>query len=91
MLLVISARPSLSMLWPISWAMPQPKRLLAEARKDRIGAYVDELTAYVDAQNITSGNAQTKCLNVTELSTPTVLLSLPPDPRHRPAGCAARR
>ena len=48
-----------------------------DARKDRIGAYVDELTAYVDAQNITSGNAQTKCLNVTELSTPTVLLSLP--------------
>ena len=48
-----------------------------DARKDRIGAYVDELTAYVDAQNITSANAQTKCLNVTELSTPTVLLSLP--------------
>ena len=47
------------------------------ARKDRIGAYVDELTAYVSAQNITSGNAQTKCLNVTEISTPTVLLSLP--------------
>jgi hypothetical protein len=47
------------------------------ARRDRIGAYVDELTAYVSAQNITSGSAQTKCLNVTELSTPTVLLSLP--------------
>ena len=46
-------------------------------RRDRIGAYVDELTAYVSAQNITSGNAQTKCLNVTEISTPTVLLSLP--------------
>ena len=42
-------------------------------RRDRIGAYVDELTAYVSAQNITSGNAQTKCLNVTEISTPTVL------------------
>ena len=38
---------------------------------------MDELTAYVSAQNITSGNAQTKCLNVTEISTPTVLLSLP--------------
>ena len=31
MLLVISALPSLSMLCPISWAMPQPKRLLAFA------------------------------------------------------------
>ena len=29
MLLVISALPSLSMLWPISWAMPQPNRLLS--------------------------------------------------------------
>ena len=46
-------------------------------RKTRIGTYVDELTAYVTAQNITNSNAQTKCLNVTEISTPTVLLSLP--------------
>ena len=46
-------------------------------RKARIGAYVDELTAYVSAQNITNSNTQTKCLNVTEISTPTVLLSLP--------------
>ena len=47
------------------------------ARRTRIEAYVDELTAYVSAQNITSGNALAKCLNVTEISTPTVLLSLP--------------
>ena len=47
------------------------------ARKTRIGAYVDELTAYVAAQGINSGNALTKSLNVTEIATPTVLLSLP--------------
>ena len=47
------------------------------ARRTRIGAYVDELTAYVSAQNITSANAAVKSLNVTEISTPTVLLSLP--------------
>ena len=52
-------------------------KLSETARKTRIGTYVDELTAYVTAQNITSSNAQTKCLNVTEISTPTVLLSLP--------------
>ena len=52
-------------------------KLNDDTRKTRIGAYVDELTAYVTAQNITNSNAQTKCLNVTEISTPTVLLSLP--------------
>ncbi len=46
-------------------------------RRARIGAYVDELTAYVPAQGIDSGSALTKCLNVTEIATPTVLLSLP--------------
>ncbi len=47
------------------------------ARRTRIGAYVDELTAYVAAQGINTGNAQAKCLNVTEIGTPAVLLSLP--------------
>ncbi len=46
-------------------------------RRDRIGAYVDELTAYVAAQNLTGSGLDSKCLNVTEISTPTVLLSLP--------------
>ena len=51
--------------------------LNVDARRTRIGAYVDELTRYVAAQNITNSNAQTKTTNVTEISTPTVLLSLP--------------
>ncbi|WP_161846516.1 M60 family metallopeptidase [Pseudoflavonifractor sp. 524-17] len=47
------------------------------ARRDAISAYVDELTAYMDNSTITDSNKETHCLNVTEISTPTVLLSLP--------------
>ena len=52
-------------------------KLDENTRKARIGAYVDELTAYVTAQNLTGSGLESKCLNVTEISTPTVLLSLP--------------
>ncbi len=45
------------------------------ARQARITAYVDELSAYVSA--LGTSNLQTNCLNVTEISMPTVLLSLP--------------
>ncbi len=47
------------------------------ARKDTIGAYVDELGAFVTAQGINDGNKTVNCFNVTEISTPTMLLSLP--------------
>ncbi len=53
--------------------------LSESARRERIGAYVDELAAYVPAQGINAGNAKTKALNVTEISLPSVLLSLPAD------------
>ena len=43
----------------------------------RIEAYVEELTAYVTDQGINNSNAQTNCLNVTEISMPSALLSLP--------------
>ncbi|MCI8538900.1 MAG: hypothetical protein HFF18_09615 [Oscillospiraceae bacterium] len=46
-----------------------------EARKNTIGAYVDELDAYLTRTNISS--PQTDYRNVTEISTPVVLLSLP--------------
>ena len=46
-------------------------------RRDVIGAYVDELTAYPDKVGVTSANLTTNCLNVTELSLPSVLLSIP--------------
>ncbi len=45
--------------------------------RERIRTYVVELNAYVGKQGITSSNSLTNCLNVTEISTPTVLLSLP--------------
>lgn len=45
--------------------------------RDAIGAYVDELEAYVSAQGINSTNKLSNCMNVTEIATPTVLLSLP--------------
>ena len=43
----------------------------------RIGAYVDELTKYVSDQRFNDNNKATNCLNVTEISMPTVLLSIP--------------
>ena len=46
-------------------------------RRTEIGLYVDALTAYCTAQGINSANRTTHCLNVTELSLPSVLLSLP--------------
>ena len=46
-------------------------------RKERIGAYVEELTAYVSKQGITDANKLAKSLNVTEISMPSVLLSIP--------------
>ncbi|MCI8304434.1 MAG: hypothetical protein HFF52_07390 [Lawsonibacter sp.] len=45
--------------------------------KARIGAYVDELTVYTAAQKITDANKLDSALNVTEISMPSVLLSLP--------------
>ena len=47
------------------------------ARQDAIGLYMDELDAYVTAQGINDTNKLTNCLNVTEIATPVVLLSLP--------------
>ncbi|MCI8422139.1 MAG: hypothetical protein HFF50_01190 [Lawsonibacter sp.] len=47
------------------------------ARKQVIQAYVDELSAYVTAQGINNTNATTSWKNVTEISMPTVLLSIP--------------
>ena len=47
------------------------------ARRDVLGRYADELERYVSALKLTNGTRETNCLNVTELSTPTVLLSLP--------------
>ncbi len=44
-------------------------------RKAAIGSYVDELEAY--CKTIGAAGKETNCLNVTEISTPTVLLSLP--------------
>ena len=44
-------------------------------RTDAIRAYVEELTAYTPAAN--ASTAQTNWQNVTEIATPTVLLSLP--------------
>ena len=48
-----------------------------EARRAAITSYVDALTAYVPAQKITSANQTTEYRNVTEIATPTVLLSIP--------------
>lgn len=46
-------------------------------RRTEIAAYVDELIAYPGKAGVNSANEQTYCLNVTELSLPGVLLSLP--------------
>ncbi len=47
------------------------------ARREVISAYVTELNGYVGKLGATEANKATKCLNVTEISTPSVLLSLP--------------
>ncbi len=47
------------------------------AKKNAISAYLTELDAYVAAQKLTASNQTTSCLNVTEISTPSMLLSLP--------------
>ncbi|MDE7218968.1 MAG: M60 family metallopeptidase [Oscillospiraceae bacterium] len=46
-------------------------------RREAIAAYTDQLAAYVSAQRISNADKATNCLNVTEIATPTVLLSLP--------------
>ncbi len=46
-------------------------------RKEAIRRYVDELNAYISKAGVTESNKTTNCLNVTEISTPSVLLSLP--------------
>ncbi len=46
-----------------------------ETRKERIQAYLTELDSYITANKITSSD--TDIYNVTEISTPVVLLSLP--------------
>ncbi len=45
------------------------------ARRSALGSYADELEAYV--KTVGTAGKETNCLNVTELSTPTMLLSLP--------------
>ncbi len=49
--------------------------LQEEGRRERISAYVEELSAY--AKTIPAGSEKDNCLNVTEISMPSVLLSLP--------------
>lgn len=46
-------------------------------RKELIGAYLDELGAYPDKVGVNGSNLQTNCLNVTEISMPSILLSIP--------------
>ncbi len=46
----------------------------ATARRDRIGSYLDDLYAYVPT---ITGTVQQNCLNLTEISMPSVLLSIP--------------
>lgn len=46
-----------------------------DARRAAISAYVDELAAYT--AKIGANGRETNCLNVTEISMPTVLLSIP--------------
>ena len=55
----------------------------------RMNEYVEELTAYTPASN--ASTAQTNWQNVTEIATPTVLLSLPRNPPRRPKGRAPLR
>ncbi len=47
------------------------------ARRNRVREYAAELEAYVSAQGVTDGAKTTDWHNVTEISLPTVLLSLP--------------
>ncbi len=47
------------------------------ARKQAINDYVAELNSYIGKAGVTEANKATKILNVTEISTPTMLLSLP--------------
>ena len=47
------------------------------ARRDRVREYAAELETYVSAQGVTDGAKTTDWHNVTEISLPTVLLSLP--------------
>ena len=51
--------------------------LSAAQRKDVLGRYVDELETYVSSLKLSAATRTTNCFNVTEISTPTVLLSLP--------------
>ena len=51
--------------------------LTAGQRQDLLGRYVDELDAYVSGLKLSAATQTTNCLNVTEISTPTMLLSLP--------------
>lgn len=51
--------------------------LSERARRERIGEYVDELYVYSGVISVNESNKTSKCLNVTELSLPGVLLSLP--------------
>ncbi len=46
-------------------------------RRERIGKYVDELYVYSGTISVNDSNKTTNCLNVTELSLPRVLLSVP--------------
>ncbi|MCM1148839.1 MAG: M60 family metallopeptidase [Butyricicoccus sp.] len=46
-------------------------------RRERIGKYVDELYVYSGVISVNESDKTAKCLNVTELSLPGVLLSLP--------------
>lgn len=46
-------------------------------RRERIGKYVDELYVYSGVISVSESDKTAKCLNVTELSLPGVLLSLP--------------
>ncbi len=48
-----------------------------EARRGAIRSYLAELEAYVGKNGFTDANKTSRCLNVTEISTPSVLLSLP--------------
>ena len=65
-----------------AWKMPVLElsnwyTLGEQARKDAIRAYVQELTAYVGG--LSSTGLTTNIRNATEISTPSVLLSLPAD------------
>ena len=51
--------------------------LSEDARRNTLHNYVEELERYTAALNVTNATQTTNCLNVTEISTPTMLLSLP--------------